>query len=485
MKDVFISYNHKDQAVKDWLCEILTKTNIDYSVDSNDLEFGKDIAQGIEECIDNSRTTLMIVSPNSLFSTWVGMEAMYRLRQEKGGKVPSLICIVTDNVVLELEFPLRIQEEFNSLEKKLETLRSQMLSLGGSGEVFEKEINRLKQIRVGDLMIKVRSHLMVQYGNEKTRNLEMEKLIAVIKDARRVSPSSSPPKTEAGVDSANSHGSKRHVMPDIEGVNWEGLKNAILNEKAILCIGPEVTVNFKDSRAQMKFFTDLAYRHPSGTMGIKTYHERDGLLIFNDPDKGRSGHENAIRQFYKQDFTSGMLDKLADIPFRMIISASPDDSFLKCCKIKTDYVVHMYPNRPTQVDPSISRKSPLLYSLLGTVENGRGMVYSHEALFDLMERVIRQKCLKGAINFAFPYSDYTHVVFLGFDFEKWYFQLILKELLHQPRVLNSHGSNQGPLHNHTQSLFDAHFQIAFVSANIPEFVEYLYGLFLPSQLRRS
>jgi hypothetical protein len=476
MKDVFISYNHKDQAAKNWLRAILDRHNISYFLDSNDLELGKDISQGLIESMQNSRYNIMLVSQHSLFSVWVGMEAMFRIREEGVRQVPSLLCIVIDNTVLERDFPIKVQAEFKKLEQELEELRTRMRELGGDSQVYDIEINRLKRVNVSDLMIKVRKDLMLQCNNLEIQDSDVNKLVAKIKGG--------PPAVEEDAG---------FPWP----INWEDLKEAMLKEKAILFLGPEVTVNYEDRNNQEKFFNNLVAKYGGGgPMGIKTYHERDGLLVFNEPG-GRNGHQNNIRQFYlgtqpapnvSHQFSSSVLQKLAEIPFKMVINTSPDNSFQAECEQRGFGFTHTFPFRPpyafTPAIP-ITGQTPLIYGLLGSVVDAGSLILTHQDLFRLMEKVFQQGCFAQALKMAFPEGDYTHLVFLGFDFDKWYFQLLLQILDIEPKKLVAPpASNHARFDVQTEQFYESHFKINFVRSGIPQFVNHLHGLFDKRQLRR-
>ncbi len=177
-KDVFISYSTKDQAAKDSLCALLDEAGIPYFLDSKDLEPGGDIQESLKQSLRDSRYTLMLVSENSLLSAWVGMETMFRLMEEYTTDKSRLICVVVDKSVLDLDFPLKMQLHFNEKREELEAKRQQMKSLGGNTKVYDVEIQRLEQINVGDIMIKVRNHLGLVL--EDSKGVEMGKLVKKI-----------------------------------------------------------------------------------------------------------------------------------------------------------------------------------------------------------------------------------------------------------------------------------------------------------------
>ena len=74
--DVFVSYNEKDQ---EWVDEVLQpKLEVDHKLKlclhHRDFELGANITEQIVTCIDESRKTLLLLSPNFLASTWCQFE---------------------------------------------------------------------------------------------------------------------------------------------------------------------------------------------------------------------------------------------------------------------------------------------------------------------------------------------------------------------------------------------------------------------------
>ncbi len=78
-KTVFISYNHKDQAIAFKIKERLEKAGIKVIIDAEAMKTGESISQFIKNCIKDSNITLSLVSTNSLLSAWVAMETIYTM----------------------------------------------------------------------------------------------------------------------------------------------------------------------------------------------------------------------------------------------------------------------------------------------------------------------------------------------------------------------------------------------------------------------
>lgn len=74
MSKVFISYSHIDTSIANDLASILKELNIDYFLDSKDINWGNSISTMVQGGLDKCSAILVIVSPASLDSHWVPYE---------------------------------------------------------------------------------------------------------------------------------------------------------------------------------------------------------------------------------------------------------------------------------------------------------------------------------------------------------------------------------------------------------------------------
>lgn len=75
--DVFISYSPEDQAwVHDWLLSRLEATNLRVAIDFRDFVIGMPRIENIERAIENSRRTVVVLTPEWLDSEWNAFEAL-------------------------------------------------------------------------------------------------------------------------------------------------------------------------------------------------------------------------------------------------------------------------------------------------------------------------------------------------------------------------------------------------------------------------
>ncbi len=253
-------------------------------------------------------------------------------------------------------------------------------------------------------------------------------------------------------------------------IDWDFITDAIKDEKCILFIGPEIFKNEKDEGLEVQIAEFLEVKE---NKNVQHFHKQDGLFLFaSNGDKALVS--NKIKQFYRQDFrqVNEVVSKLAQIPFSLIISLTPDHQDEIIFKEKGYRVRHYYYWKDQvedyQVEPPTS-ENPIIYNLFGSVEHPESMVLTHDDLFVYFKSIMAGIPLPNGIRTKIKSA--SNLIFLGIDFEKWYMQLLL-------RILNLHEDSFGFVrYAANQSLTDEvkvfcakQFTIEFVPNNINSFL---------------
>ncbi|MCU0445711.1 MAG: TIR domain-containing protein [Microscillaceae bacterium] len=182
-KDVFISYSTKDQAPKDELKTIFDKAQISYFLDEKSLQVGKDIENSLIDNLNNTLFTVLLVSRNSLFSTWVCLECIHRLRQEEFEKRISLLPVLIDMSVMDADFPIEMVENFKNKRAELEKLRSEAVENDLPTKVYNDEIERVDEIipQIGDIIQKIKNGLSANFTDSNRKEKDLAKILDTIR----------------------------------------------------------------------------------------------------------------------------------------------------------------------------------------------------------------------------------------------------------------------------------------------------------------
>jgi len=271
------------------------------------------------------------------------------------------------------------------------------------------------------------------------------------------------------------------IMPVIENINWDFITGAILRQKTVLFLGQGATVNYEKPDNEANFFKEFKEKHPDG---ILDFHKDDGFLVFRD-ESAKLLNMNDIVPFYDTEFTNPVLEKLAEMPFHLIISVTPDLT-LPHIFTKRDFAFQHAYYKP-KIKQDIEKPTPeipLLYNLLGCIKDEESLITSHYDLFNLIQSVYADKNLPDAITKVFSKEATTNIIFLGFDFGKWYFQLLLHLLRVNYDACIRYAAAQTHCTDAMQTLCESHFKISFVSKDLASFVDELHKRFKPEQLRK-
>jgi hypothetical protein len=186
-KDVFISYSTKDQTAKDELKVIFDQADITYFLDEKSLQVGKDIESSLIDNLNQTMFTVLLVSQNSLFSTWVCLECIHRLRQEEFEKRTSLLPILIDMSVMDADFPLEMVNNFRNKRQELEKLRTEAIANDLPTKVYNDEIERIDEIipQIGEITQKIKNGLSANFTDPNRKAKDMDKILATILERKK------------------------------------------------------------------------------------------------------------------------------------------------------------------------------------------------------------------------------------------------------------------------------------------------------------
>ncbi len=267
-----------------------------------------------------------------------------------------------------------------------------------------------------------------------------------------------------------------------ENTNWEFIAKSILDRKTILFLGHGATINYQNPNHEAAFFQEFVGKNQQN---ILSYHAEDGFLVFKSKET-KLLSISKILPFYEQDFANPLLEKIADIPFHLVISLTPDLSLKSVFERKQFAHQHRYyrTKQKIEIDENPTAEKPLLYNLLGCVKDEESLLTSHYDLFNLVSSVYGDKNLPEKITSVFNQTQTKNIIFLGFDFSKWYFQLLLHLLNINYDSCVRYATLQQDLSKTQQTLVEAEFKINFVNDDLDNFVNRLHSQFKPEQLRK-
>ena len=119
-----------------------------------------------------------------------------------------------------------------------------------------------------------------------------------------------------------------------------------------------------------------------------------------------------------------------------------------------------------------SKERPLIYNLFGSIEDESSLILTHRDLVQFIFSIIRDFRLPDILRDMVSKARYF--VFLGFDFDKWYLQLLLN-LFHLSRGRLSQAAEPPDLTPaELRDFYARNYGLEFVNTGVAEYVQELY-----------
>jgi len=266
-------------------------------------------------------------------------------------------------------------------------------------------------------------------------------------------------------------------------IDWKTLADATLAQKTVLILGPEISINYNKPECMTDALNTIKQNCPAGL--YLSFHEKDGFLIVGDR-RAKIHAQNKVKDFYATGFGNEVLRKLAEIPFHLIISITPDLTMEQIFREKNfRFDSNYYSGKNLRaVDTQPTNQQPLIYHLFGSIEDAESMLICYSDLYKYIKSVFAYEYLPDHVKRQFK-GNAEHIVFLGLDFEKWYYQLILNMLGVDEDPCMQYALSAQKFDGNVKSLYEEHFKITFVSRQIDGFVDQLHAAFSPQNLRQA
>lgn len=271
-------------------------------------------------------------------------------------------------------------------------------------------------------------------------------------------------------------------MTENENIDWDVLTDSIADGQTILVLGQGISYNYQKPKNEKHFFENLLTEFGEGKLN---FHQKDGLFLLKNLRKRKI--ISKLKGFYEQDFSNPLLEKIADMPFHLVLSLTPDVSLKKVFEAKNFDFEHSYYklyHRDELEKPSEDK--PLLYNLFGCVEGGRDDIYiEHSDLFDYLKSIYNPDSALPETLLSFFTKDKTDtIIFLGCDLDKWYFQLIL-HLLNIQDIESSTSFTGKDFDSDWRNVYEEGFKVNFINHDLESFVNTLYEQFEADELRKA
>jgi hypothetical protein len=269
---------------------------------------------------------------------------------------------------------------------------------------------------------------------------------------------------------------------DVDDEIWEPLIEKIQEEKCVLVIGPDIA-SPQPGQSIMELLKDYLATKPQKGKDIKFYGD-DEFFLFAD-NTAKAFANIRIKKFYEGLAIPAVYNKIAEIPFHLIISVSPDHllkTVFETGKLPFSFDFFNKEQNPAELEKPTKDK-PLVYNLFGDIDADSSLVFTYDDLFSYLSKIFGDFKLPQSLQYQLKNCE--TVLFVGFQLEKWYFRLLLRLLKINEVGIKGASDKSKSLVPSVRNFYADEFGMEFIEADEVEIIDYLHSQFDAKHMLRA
>lgn len=264
--------------------------------------------------------------------------------------------------------------------------------------------------------------------------------------------------------------------PDkLDDSSWDDLINFIKEGKCILFVGPESVMKSPG----ILYHSELIKSPEFQNNEYFKYIERDEMFLLNK-NFYRGKLVSRFRNYCNKNiFFDDTYKKISAIPFNTIIVVTRYSFLLQTFENNKIAFQHrwfskIFDKSKTEAEiDTPSSEIPLIYNLFGNSNTDESLLLTHNDLFDYLTKLLSENSLPARLRELVKSSN--QIIFLGFKFERWYLQLLLR--LFELNDLNAKFERIATTSHEQEDIINmctTDFNMNFIGENSESFVNTLY-----------
>lgn len=239
----------------------------------------------------------------------------------------------------------------------------------------------------------------------------------------------------------------------------------------VLFVGPDL-IKFDGRDYNTAFYETLPDHDGDNVDKQKVqYNAQEKIWNFSSKAIQREFYFKFAKYFKKnRDLNNPVFHKLASIPFSLIVSLLPDDTlkaaFSEYENFNFSFKSYLLDNEV----PEPTKDNLLIYNIYGNIRN-REYVSSH---FDYLNFILEYAKNDFPRNFVSAIKKANYLVFVGFEFDKWYNILLLYILNLIKSGSEKYAIEEQSAEELYQKLSDSSLNMLFIDRNDEIFLNDLY-----------
>lgn len=213
---------------------------------------------------------------------------------------------------------------------------------------------------------------------------------------------------------------------DEDDIDWDDLMDDIRQQRCVLFVGPDV-VQVDGQPLQQTVRNYLKVKCRPGEI-VQDY-QRDGFFLFKDGTAKTQARRLFNRFFEKHTIDESIFRRILEIPFHLVVSINADtllDDVAYKYGVPHRFDYFKSRNRATEEVEVPTSATPLFYNLCGCKIQDDSLLLDYEDLFQLLQSALGTPGLPQKLMETL--ASARTFVFLGFQFDKWHTQLLMRLL---------------------------------------------------------
>lgn len=247
-------------------------------------------------------------------------------------------------------------------------------------------------------------------------------------------------------------------MRETAHLDWDTILDYIESEQAALLIGPEL-MHFDgqtlDSAWRSKVFEKFQGK-------ISYFYEEEGFFLFPNKIVKNDASRFVRRYISERAPEEEAYKKIAQLKFPVVVSTNPDTYLSDVAyRYGIQHRFSYFKSRSKAVEDveAPQKDLPLFYNLCGTINDDESIILDYEDVFRLIASSVGTPGLPPKLLMAL--SKVRIFFFLGFQFEKWYTQLLLRLICGQEQT-EKYAANKINVESNVSDFLLHQFQIEFL-----------------------
>lgn len=269
---------------------------------------------------------------------------------------------------------------------------------------------------------------------------------------------------------------------------YQNIARQIREGSCVLLLGPHAMMA-KQSDGSFKPATDLCAMHIGRDLNLPPEEARSLSYVTSTLRLKGSMSDTlilaAVQDFYqkmeKEATLLPQLEKLADLPFRIIVNTAPDEFLNRYfAQSVRDFRGGFYNFRKPNPDPLFQfgdEQAPLIYNLFGTYKKPESLVLTYTDQLNYVNKITgaQHERLPDSLLAAFNVPRFY--LFIGFDFDDWTLRLLCDVLFKNARnnitpFAYPHRDTP-PAESGARVFFQSEFKMEFPEVDMESFIDNL------------